>query len=103
MTVNFTLRLPDDLAELLDQAAHEAATSRHQFIVDVLAEVVGAGISPGVVLGYVEVTGGEMDADTDCPQCLQPYTEKGIFIGFQAGAVRPRPFGPVCGNCATSE
>jgi hypothetical protein len=103
MTINFTLRLPPDLADLLDQASREAATSRHQFILDVLTEVVSDGPTPGIVLGYVEVAGGELDTAADCPQCLQPYADKGVFIGFLAGAVRPRPFGPVCGWCATSE
>jgi len=104
MTINQTLRLPADLAALLDQAAREIGESRHGLILSILREYVEQdSFSPGVVLGYVQLDAGEIDTDADCPECSQPFGEHGIYVGFTAGITRPIAFGPVCGRCAHTE
>ena len=104
MTVNQTLRLPPDLAQLLDQAAQETGESRHGLILNILSEYVEAdSFSPGLALGFVRLDGGEIDPDTDCPECSRPFAENGVYVGFTAGATRPISFGPVCGRCAHTD
>lgn len=104
MTVNQTLRLPADLAELLDQAAQETGDSRHGLILSILREYVETdNFSPGVVLGFVRLNSGEIDLNTDCPECSQPFGENGVYVGFTAGVTRPITFGPVCSRCAHTD
>ena len=104
MTVNQTLRLPADLAALLNQAAQETGESRHATILRILQEYIEAdNFSPGVVLGYVQLRDGEVDPDTDCPECSQPFGNDGVYIGFTAGLTQPIPFGPVCHRCAHTD
>ena len=102
MTVNITLRIPNNLAPLLDQAAGHDGLNRHAWIIQVLTEAVTPdGLDPGLIIGYIKLTSGELD-DVDCPECGQPFGDKGIYIGFVAGKHRPLSFGPVCGRCATT-
>ena len=99
MTINITLRIPDNLTPLLDQAAGHDGLSRHAWIIQALTEAVASpDFDPGVVIGFVALTGGELD-DVDCPECGQPMQEP--HIGFVAGKYRPLSFGPICGRCTT--
>jgi hypothetical protein len=101
MSVNITLRIPNDLAPLLDQAAGHDGLSRHAWIIQTLTEAVAPdGFDPGLVIGFVMLTGGELH-DVDCPECGQPMRDP--RIGFVAGKYRPLAFGPVCGFCATTD
>lgn len=103
MTINMTLRIPDDLAPLLDQAAGHDGLSRHAWIVHALTEAVASpNFDPGLVVGFVALTGGEFDG-VDCPECGLPFDDKGVCVGFVAGKHRPLPFGPVCGRCAATD
>lgn len=103
MTTNMTLRIPADLASLVDQAAADDGLNRHAFIIALLREAVERddGLSPSLVLGFVELASSEIDSDIDCPECDQPLERP--HIGFVAGSRRPLTFGPVCYRCATTD
>jgi len=104
MTTNITLRIPDDLTPLVDQASGHDGLSRHAWIIQALREAVApSDFEAGLVLGFTELVGGEIDHDADCPECGQPFSDKGVYIGFVAGKYRPLTFGPVCGSCATTQ
>lgn len=104
MTVNFTLRLPETLDALVAQAASAQGQSKQKFIISVLwSAVAPAGdLDPDLVIGFVEMAGGEINpADVDCPECDQPLERP--HLGFVVGSVQPLPFGPVCWRCASTE
>jgi hypothetical protein len=104
MTTNQTLRIPDRLVTLLDQAAQEQGMSRHQLVLDTLAERFAppGDLDAGLVLGYVELRGTEIDPEeVDCPECGAPLVRP--HIGFTAGLTQPVAFGPVCALCADTE
>ena len=103
MSVNATLRLPEDLAALLDQAASESGQSRHAFIIRVLRDAVRRDDElAGLRLGFVELRGSELDpTEVDCPECGQPLERP--CIGFLAGTYRPIPYGPICYICAAAD
>lgn len=97
MTKNFTLRLPEDLVEKLD-ALRQPGQSRQAQIVKILSEYT-EDFDPGLVLGFVELVGGEIDPETECPECGQPFADTGVWLGFTGDL---RAFGPVCGLCVTT-
>jgi hypothetical protein len=104
-TTNSTLRLPIPLADALDQVAEEAGLPRHTLILQLLDDALatdadGPRLSPTLVIGYIPLTGGELDA-ADCPECGQPIAQP--YVGFIVGARRPLPIGPVCALCATTQ
>lgn len=103
MTVNFTLRLPPSLDALVAQAASDQGQSKHQFVIDALWSAVArpGDLDPDLVVGYIELTGGEIGADADCPECGQPLERP--HVGFIVGSVRPLVIGPVCWRCANTE
>jgi hypothetical protein len=102
-TVNFTLRLPKSLDALVAQAASAQSQSKHQFVIDALWAAVtpASDLDPNLVIGFVELTGGEVATDVDCLECGQPLERP--HIGFIVGSVRPLPFGPICWRCASTE
>jgi len=96
-TKNFTLRLPEDLAEKLD-AMRRPGQSRQAQIVEILSEHT-EDFDPGLVIGFVELRGGEIDPKAECPECGCPFGDAGVWLGFTGDL---KPFGPVCGLCATT-
>lgn len=103
MTVNITLRIPANLAPLIDDAARADSLSRHAWIIASLREAVSPQeFDENLVLGYIELLRGEL-RDADCSECGLEFGDRGVFIGFVAGKYRPLAFGPVCGSCATTE
>jgi hypothetical protein len=99
MTVNTNLRLPPDLAALLDQVARKNRQSRHSLILTIL-ETAMDGPHVGLCAGYVALTGGELDG-AECPECGGEMVAP--RMGFTIGVTRPLAFGPVCARCATTE
>lgn len=97
MTIDFTLRLPEDLDARLVGLRPEGQ-SRHAQILQILEDFCG-DFDPQLVLGYVELGGGEISPDALCQECNMPFADR-VFLGFTADM---KPFGPVCGLCATTE
>ena len=96
---NILIRYIDDFRiSRLDEIARQAGKSRQQFLVDLITDVT-EDIDPELVLGYVELAGGELSPDDlGCPECGQDLYRP--HIGF-TGALRP--FGPVCWICANTD
>lgn len=101
-TVNISLRLPPDLASLIDQSI-PGGQSRHAFICTTLYAAVRrpGDLDPEIRLGFVELLGGEIDTEAECPECGQPLIRP--HIGFLAGAHHPVVYGPICYVCATTD
>lgn len=100
----FTLRLNDQLDAAITVAAAEQNLSKHAYIVNLLEQAVASpsDLNPDIVIGYIELIGGEIDPQgTDCPECGQPLERP--HIGFAVGRRQPQPFGPVCWICATTD
>jgi len=109
---HYSIPLPDPIEAImyhmesrgLSRRDVEPFISRHAWIIQALTEAVAPpDFEAGLVLGFTELVGGEIDPDADCPECAQPFGDKGIYIGFVAGKYRPLSFGPICGSCATTE
>lgn len=91
--------VPAALVERIDAQADGAGMSRQEYLLAYLQDMFGT-FSADLVLGYVRLTESEIPSDTDCPECDMPFGDTGVWLGF-TGALRP--FGPVCGRCATTE
>jgi hypothetical protein len=89
----------DSIVSALDALAQASGLSREAYLRQLLADAV-ADFDPGLVLGYVQLSDGELDAGALCPECQQEFGNRGVFIGFNAAL---RLFGPVCGSCATTQ
>jgi len=98
MTRNFTLRLPEELAQQLD-ALRPTGQSQQGQIINILDGYVG-DYDPGLVLGFIELIEGEIDAKAICPECHMEFGDKGVWLGFTADL---QPFGPICEICATTK
>lgn len=82
----------------LNELARQAGISREQFLINLIEETT-EDFDPDLVLGYVELKGGELSpSDADCPECGQDLERP--HIGFTGNM---RPFGPVCFICATTD
>jgi len=95
----FVMRIKPGLHARLAAVARMRGESMTAFVASAIEAAIG-DFDPGLVLGYVQLAGGELEA-SDCPECGWPMTE--AWIGFTAGPGRPMPFGPVCGLCAGIE
>lgn len=95
----FVMRIEPGLHARLAAAAEARGESMTTFVTGAIEAAIG-DFDPGMVLGYVRLTGGETSG-VECPECGQPMTE--AWIGFTAGPGRPVPFGPVCSLCASTE
>ena len=92
------LNTPDDLLRRIDHYAASVNQSRTAVIIQTLADRFESDIDPDVILGYVQVRNGDLEADADCDICGQPMKE--VFCGVTAAG---RVFGPVCQLCATQD
>ena len=95
----FVMRIDPGLHARIVAVARMRGESMTALVTEAIEAAIG-DFDPGLVLGYVRLTGGELGA-SDCPECGQPMAE--AWIGFTAGPGRPAPFGPVCGLCASTE
>lgn len=95
----FVMRIEPGLHARLAAVARMRGESMTALVTEAIEAAIG-DFDPDLVLGYVQLTGGEM-ADADCPECGQPMDA--AWVGFTAGPGRPMPFGPVCGLCAGTE
>lgn len=100
---NMTLRTSSKLTRLLDQAAADAGSSRHAFILAALEDAVQRGegdLDPDLCIGYIALVGGEIDSnEIDCPSCGQPLD--GPHIPVLYGSSRPILLDPICSICVT--
>lgn len=84
------------LAARMSAIAAEHGISRHEMILELLADTYG---EPPVVIGWVRFARrGELDADADCPECGQPLTE--VWAGLLSNGTW---IAPRCRGCATNE
>lgn len=90
-----TRNVPDEIAAKLDTIAKEQSISRQDLIIRLLTQAAN-DYDPGIVLGFLQVHGGEVYED-DCSDCGQPL-ESGVFVGLTAAF---KMFGPVCRVCAS--
>jgi hypothetical protein len=95
----FVMRIKPGLHARLAAAAEARGESMTTLVTEAIEAAIG-DFDPGLVLGYVQLAGGELEA-SDCPECGRPMTE--TWVGFTAGPGRPVLFGPVCSLCAGTE
>ena len=88
----------DSQRESLKLLAAGQGLTLNAYLLALIDDVLG-DFDPGLVLGYIELRGGELDTDETCQECNMGFEERGVFIGFTANL---KPFGPVCGLCATT-
>lgn len=89
--------LTDDQVTKLDSLAQLASKSRQEYLTSVIIDLVG-DYDPQIILGYVELKGGELSIEDACPTCGQDFGGRGVWIGYRADL---KPFGPVCWVCAS--
>jgi hypothetical protein len=95
----FVMRIEPGVHARLAAAAEARGESMTTLVTEAIEAAIG-DFDPGLVLGYVQLVGGEM-AGADCPECGWPMDA--TWVGFTAGPGRPVPFGPVCSLCAGTE
>lgn len=93
------LRLPADLARRASVAAANQGQSRVAWIVSQLEAILADEADPGLVLGYWQVHGGDIDTTDDCRACGQQMAT-GVHVGVTAAG---RVSGPLCRLCAGQE
>jgi hypothetical protein len=88
--------IPDELNARMDATAHDLGISKQQMLLDLLAATYS---EPPAVIGWVRFDRrGELDANTDCPECGQPFAEVWAGLLTNGQWVAPR-----CRMCAMSE
>lgn len=97
MTIDFTLRLPIDLAQLIDK--ERGNEPRSAFIIRVLDERYN-DLNPGLKLGSWELLESEIGPNAECPLCHNPFGTTGIYAVLMSGIARPEIIAPVCAGCA---
>lgn len=88
--------LTDSQVAKLDSLAQMAGKSRQEYLAGVINDLVG-DYEPQLILGYIELAGGELEPEATCRECGQDYGSGGVWLGWTADL---KPFGPVCYICS---
>lgn len=94
--MNILIRdVPEDTARKLDEEANNSGLSRQAFLLRLLHE----RYEPPAVVGWIKLDRpGDLDEESECPECGQALDWPWLAI-LSNGAWT----GPVCSACATSE
>jgi len=97
-TTRFLLALPGDLLAAIDAMAERERLTRSAYVRQLLERAVD-GYDPQLMLGYWQVTGGELAADDECAGCGMPIGPR-PWMSIDAAY---RISGPLCASCASSD
>lgn len=90
--------IPDTVSERLDQLAAAHGKSRQEFLTELLTQAAN-DYDPGIIIGYIQLSGGELDEDANCETCGTPFAGS-MWLGVTAALTF---FGPVCGRCKITD
>jgi len=98
MIRKFTLRVPEKIAQQLDDLRQPGQSQQGQ-IIEILKEHTG-NRDPKLVLGFTELVRGKIRSKPVCSKCGRKFSDKSIWLGYTADL---KPFGPICQDCAKTE
>jgi hypothetical protein len=97
MTDILIRNIPAETVQRLDQLANHHNKSRQEFLTELLTQAAN-DYDPGVIVGYLQLSGGEIQ-DDDCETCGTPFAGS-MWLGVTAALTL---FGPICGRCKVTD